>query len=285
MGKLLYYLIVWIYNLILQLSAPFNSKASKIIQGRKESFKKISKTRNKGEGNIWIHCASLGEFEQGRPVIEKIKSHFPDFRVYLSFFSSSGYEVQSAYVHADCVFYLPSDSPGNAEKLIEIVSPELVIIVKYEFWYHYIKACFDRAIPILSISTILRPSQPFFKWYGGFYLDILKMFTHFFVQNRETENLLNSKGISQVTLSGDTRFDRVAEIARSPKRIEKVAVFKGDSGLIVLGSSWNDDIDLWKEYINSTTSWKFVIAPHNVNDDTINYIEKNLTCQSTRFSS
>ena len=284
MGRLFYELFVIIYNLLLRISVPFNVKASKIVHGRKETFDKIKASRNADDRVVWVHCASLGEFEQGRPVIEELKSRFPDIQIYLSFFSSSGYEVQYSYPLADCVFYLPADTAGNADRIISLLQPELAIFIKYEFWYNYIKTCSLLGIPVVSVSTILRPSQPFFKWYGGFYLGILKLFSHFFVQNSETEKLLRSSGIENVTLSGDTRFDRVTEIAKAPRKIEKVKTFKGENALVVLGSTWREDIDLWYSYINTSSYWKFIIAPHQVGEEEMRYIESRVTRKTIRFS-
>ncbi len=240
MNELLYDLTVGIYNLVLQVASPISERARKIIEGRKYWIKYFRETKvsQKDEKSVWIHCASLGEFEQGRPVIEAIKKEKPDIKVFLSFFSSSGYDIRKDYSKADLVFYLPSDSAHNAALLFNSLNPALVIFVKYEYWFHYTKIARNRNVPVISISTILRADQLFFKSYGKFYRGILHMFDRFFVQNQGTFKLLEGLGIKQVELAGDTRLDRVRQICRNPRRIEIAEIFSMNSRVMVLGSNF-----------------------------------------------
>jgi len=225
MNKILYNVTVGIYNLALMLAMPVSDRARKIIKGRRYwvGYLANNKVNQEKERSIWIHCASLGEFEQGRPVIEAIKKDNPGIKIFLSFFSPSGYEIRKNYPNADLVFYLPSDSMRNARILFNSMNPNLVIFVKYEYWYHYTRMANDRGIPVISVSTILRSEQLFFKSYGGFYRGILHMFNRFFVQNQATYDLLTGLGIKQTEMAGDTRFDRVRQICSNPKKIDIAA--------------------------------------------------------------
>jgi 3-deoxy-D-manno-octulosonic-acid transferase len=284
MNLLLYNLIIRLYNLLVFLFSLFNRRARDLIAGRRRAFQTI---REKSTGNkrvIWFHCASLGEFEQGLPVMESIKSGYPEYLLYLSFFSPSGYEVQKNNDLADCVFYLPSDTKSNSERLLKLLNPAVVFFIKYEFWYHYLKACTAQNIPAISISTILRPDQLFFKFYGGFYRKILTFFNHFFVQNKETLELLKRLGLTNATLSGDTRFDRVNTISNRQSHIQIIEDFKGRKDLIVLGSTWKQDIDLWISYINGNPHLKYIIAPHHIAEENLKYIERKVLKNTIRFS-
>ena len=219
---------------------------------------------------VWMHCSSLGEFEQGRPVLEQLKKQNAKCKILLTFFSPSGFEVRKDYADADYIFYLPMDGPGNARKLFDIVNPSLVLFVKYEFWNYYLHEAKKRDIPLFLISGIFRSTQPFFKSYGGFYRKMLRCFTHFFVQNVESVKLLNAIGISKnVSLSGDTRFDRVIEIAES---FEPVAVFDRfciNRDVIVAGSTWREDDEEIDHYANTQKEVRFIIAPHDIGSDRI----------------
>lgn len=284
MGLILYNLIIRSYNLFVFLFSFINIRARTLITGRKGAFKTISDKNQDNKKIIWFHCASLGEFEQGLPVMESIKSTYPEYLIYISFFSPSGYEIQKDHKVADCVFYLPADTRSNADRLLDLLDPNAVFFIKYEFWHHYMKACSDRNIPVFSISTILRPDQLFFKFYGGFYRKILTLFDHFFVQNVETKELLNGLGLTNITVSGDTRFDRVNTISKEQPNIEIIQNFKMNHDLVVLGSTWKQDIDLWSSYINMNNNLKFIIAPHNINEENLKYIEKKITSNSIRYS-
>ena len=240
--RLLYNIAIALYTIGISLAAFFNPKARLWVTGRKNIFKKIEQAL---KGNtrpiIWVHCASLGEFEQGRPVIEAIKEQHPDTRIFLTFFSPSGFEIRKDYPGADYIFYLPADTLFNARRFIKLVRPKLAVIVKYEFWFNYLRLLRKQQIPTLIISAIFRPSQHFFRWYGGWFRSKLKGISHFFVQNEQSAHLLHSIGIAQVTISGDTRFDRVATIAAKCKSFPLIEQFKGDSRLFLAGSSWPAD--------------------------------------------
>ncbi|WP_231459199.1 MULTISPECIES: 3-deoxy-D-manno-octulosonic acid transferase [unclassified Pedobacter] len=280
---LLYILGIKIYSLLIWIFSSFNQKAALFIRGRKQIFRKIAEKTNPADENIWFHFASLGEFEQGRPVLEKIRSNHPKKKMIITFFSPSGYEIRKDYALADAVFYLPIDTKKNAQKFIELVKPEMAIFTKYEFWYFYFTELKKSNIPLYLISGIFRPNQVFFKKYGAFYRNILKSVTHFFVQNKESEQLLNSINIKSTTVSGDTRFDRVYENAINPKQLPIIENFCGDTNTIICGSTWPEDEKLIAKLSSKHPGWKFIIAPHEVNDNHIEAIER-LFINSIRFS-
>ena len=286
MTVLFYRASIWLFKLGTSLAASFNAKARSFHQGQQHLLADLIQTlAPEQKPLVWIHCASLGEFEQARPLIEKIKREFPICKVFLSFFSSSGYERQKDYAHADYVYYLPYDTPHNARVMIKTLKPALVIFVKYEFWYHYSKHLCKKGVPVLSVSSIFRRGQSFFQPWGGFFRQLLKNFSHFFVQNEESKALLAEIGINQVTISGDTRFDRVWEISAGTKPLPPVKLFKGEHQLMVIGSSWPADLELLIPFINQRPEGlKFVIAPHEVHEKGIKKIEKELEVESTRLS-
>lgn len=262
--KALYNLSIFLYSILIRLAAPFNIKASQISTGRVKVFDELKIRIKHDRPIIWIHCASLGEFEQGRPVIEAIRKQHPAYQIFLTFFSPSGYEIRKNYELADYIYYLPADTKRNAEQLIELVNPELVFFVKYEFWYHYITELKKRNIPIYLFSAIFRKNQLFFKnspW-GKWYRKMLFSFGHFFVQDDQSVSLLGRLGLKNVTKAGDTRFDRVAEIARNGKIIPMIEKFKGNNQLVVAGSTWKPDEELLAQYIETHPEIKFIIAPH-----------------------
>ena len=284
--KLLYNLSIFIYSLLIKLASPFNLKAGQINKGRQRVFQELSSKINHQRPVIWVHCASLGEFEQGRPLIEAIKKEHPQYQVLLTFFSPSGYEIRKNYELADAVCYLPADTRRNARKLIGLVHPEKVFFVKYEFWFHYIQELKKREIPLYIVSAIFRSNQLFFKnspW-GKWYRKMLLGFTHFFVQDDQSVELLGKLGLKNVTKAGDTRFDRVAGIARNGKDVPLVEKFKGSHQLVVAGSTWKPDEELLAEYIHSHPDIKFVIAPHETRrvniDRLINMLKTTVECYS-----
>lgn len=232
-----------------------------------------------------MHCSSLGEFEQGRPVLEKLRSQYPASKFLLTFFSPSGYEVQKDYPGADWIFYLPMDSPANAKQFLRIVNPSLVIFVKYEFWYYYLKEIKEKGIPLLLISALFSGDTAFFKWYGRLQRKMLPCFLHFFVQNEESKKLLEEIGFSNVTIAGDSRFDRVIEIAKRWEPVAVIEKFIGNNPAIVAGSTWREDeIVLQKAFALSThDSLKLIIAPHELAEKDLRYLEK-LFPASVRFS-
>ena len=280
---LLYIIGIRLYTLLIRIFSLFNPKAKLFINGRKNSYTQIAQKINPSEKHIWFHFASLGEFEQGRPVLEKLKSLYPAKKIVVTFFSPSGYEIRKNYALAD-VFYLPIDTAANAKRFIASINPEMAIFTKYEFWHFYFKELKDREIPLYVISGIFRESQAFFKWYGGFYRNILKSVTYFFVQNEESKNLLKSIGLNNVTINGDTRFDRVYENAQSPKQLSLIESFIGSSPTLVCGSTWPEDEKILSALPEKYPSWKFILAPHEIHESHIESIEKQFSVGSVRFS-
>jgi len=284
--KAIYNISIFLYSILIKLTAPFNIKARQISNGREQIFAGLKAKIKHDRPIIWIHCASLGEFEQGRPIIEAIKKQHSEYQILLTFFSPSGYEIRKNYNLADYICYLPADTKRNAEKLIELVHPEIVFFVKYEFWYHYITELKKRKIPLYLVSAIFRENQLFFKnspW-GKWYRQMLSGFEHFFVQDEQSVRLLAQIGIHKVTKAGDTRFDRVAEIARNGKNIPIVEKFKGTSQLVVAGSTWKPDEELLVQYIHSHPETKFIIAPHETKkgniERLINLLKSPVICYS-----
>ncbi len=283
--RLLYNLFILIYVLAARLLSPFNSKAKLWTMGRKGWEASLLKNISPGNTNIWIHCASLGEFEQGRPLIEAIKKGFPEYKIVLTFFSPSGYEVRKNYSIADHICYLPADTPGNAERFISLVNPAAVIFVKYEFWDNYTSVIKRNRIPLYLISGIFRINHHFFRWYGGFFRKILFRFSHIFVQDNQSMDLLTKIGIKNVSVAGDTRFDRVVEIADSAKSIPQIERFKGEEELFLAGSSWRPDEEIIARYINMYPErMKWVFAPHEIERPNIERLERLFTCEVARFS-
>ena len=265
--KFIYQLFISLYPLIARVISTRNEKAKLWVNGRDNIFDKLSTAFAKNTDKIiWIHCASLGEFEQGRPIMEELKSKSPEIKVLLTFFSPSGYEVRKNYELADWIFYLPIDSFSNATKFYDIVNPSIVIFVKYEFWYYYLQQAKRRNIPLFLVSGIFRHNQPFFKWYGGFNRQMLSYFSAFFVQNEESVSLLKSIGIDQnVIKSGDTRFDRVIAISKQFTPIASIESFIGDSKqVIIAGSTWLEDDEILYHYTKTHPQVKFIIAPHDI---------------------
>lgn len=251
------------------------------MNGRKETFAKLT-TEFEGKSKvIWFHCASLGEFEQGRPIIEKCRREIKDSKVLVTFFSPSGYEVRKNYAEADAVVYLPLDTKSNAKRFLDIVKPSVAVFVKYEFWPNILKELENRNIKTLLVSGIFRENQPFFKWYGKWIVSSLQSFDHFFVQNDTSKELLRRLGFTNVTISGDTRFDRVYQVTNQKIDLEKIARFKGDTTVLVAGSTWPKDEELLVKFINDSPSrkQKYIIAPHNIHAESIvklkNSINKN----------
>lgn len=284
MGRLLYQLSIYFYYLSIHLAAPFNKKALLFLRGRKNVFKTLRKELKKNDAPlVWVHCASLGEFEQGRPIIEQLKARDPGIRVLLTFFSPSGFEVRKNYDKADYVHYLPVDTSKNATAFVEITNPSLVIFVKYEFWYYYLSALSDRNIPVISISSIFRDSQIFFKRYGGFQRKVLGLIDHFFVQNEKSKALLGQIGINTVTVSGDTRFDRVYSTCQHTGTIGGIEGFIGSAKVMVIGSSWPEDMEVLLPFIHKN-DLKYIIAPHEIDQGEIKKLSEKLNVPSAKHS-
>lgn len=283
--KFIYNIGILIYELAARFLSPFNSKAKLWFSGRKDWKSLLQKRVSRDDTNIWIHCASLGEFEQGRPLIEAIKRREPEYKIILTFFSPSGYEIRKNYNYADYVCYLPSDTPQNAEKFISLVNPSAVIFVKYEFWNNYTSILKKNSIPLYLISGIFRADQHFFRWYGGFFRKMLQRFSHIFVQDKQSMDLLTGIGIENVSVAGDTRFDRVIQIADSAKSIPQIELFRGNEKLFLAGSSWRPDEEIITLYINAhPDSMKWVFAPHEVEKANIERLEKLFSTNVVRFS-
>lgn len=281
--RLLYDLGIFLYGTLLRLIAPFHAKARLWVGGRKGLLKQISQTVDSNQRHIWFHFASLGEFEQGRSVMEQIKQRYAEEKIIVTFFSPSGYEIRKNTALADYVFYLPEDTAANARKFLDAINPKLAIFTKYEYWYHYFDALEKRGIRLLMISAIFREEQLFFKRNGGFYRRILKKVSFFFTQNLESVHMLKWIGITKAGLAGDTRFDRVVELPKTHKAIEQAKEFVGDKRVLVGGSTWPADEELIKDLLWKYPDWKAIIAPHEIHDEHIAQLMK-LFPSALRFS-
>jgi 3-deoxy-D-manno-octulosonic-acid transferase len=284
---ILYNLSIWIAQLLYRIAAVFHTKAHLFVSGRSGIFEKLKSAINENKNPVvWIHCASLGEFEQGRPIIESLKSQSPSLKILLTFFSPSGYEVRKNYQQADYIFYLPWDTAQNAKRFISITKPSLAIFIKYEFWHNYTNQLKKNNVPIISAASIFRPDQVFFKWYGSFFRGILKKFTHFFVQTPQSLELLKQIGITQTSLTGDTRFDRVFEVTQQAGEIEIARNFKGTEKTFVVGSLWPEDLEVLAPFINEhERTLKFILAPHEISERFLTQIEQSLSVKTIRYSS
>ena len=283
--KFFYYLALKIYEIIICFFSNFNEKARFFRNGRKNIFEKIEKNVPKSEKKIWFHCASMGEFEQALPLIEIIKKEFPEMKILLTFFSPSAYEIRKNYKNADYIFYLPLDFKKNAKKFIELTNPYLVFFIKYEFWFYYLKILKEKNIPVYLISGIFREDQIFFKNYGKWFANILRNFTHIFVQNKISLKLLEKIKIKNVTIAGDTRFDRVADIVKINKNFDLIEKFKDNKKILIAGSTWKEDEEILIKYINNTKKkLKFIIAPHEIHKENINRILKKIKISKIAYS-
>jgi 3-deoxy-D-manno-octulosonic-acid transferase len=284
--KILYSISISFIRLLFSLVAQFHAKAKLFVEGRKNILKRLeSSFAGNSKPVVWVHCASLGEFEQGRPIMEAIKKKHPSYKILLTFFSPSGYEIRKNYAGADYVFYLPWDTAHNAKQFVEITKPALAIFVKYEFWYFYSAELKKKSIPLISASCIFRPEQSFFKGYGSFFRRILKNFDHFFVQTPQSIELLKQIGINNSTLVGDTRFDRVHDITSNAVDIELAQQFKGDDKVFVVGSLWPEDLEVLAPFINENKNLlKFIIAPHEISEKFLSEIEVSISVKSVRYS-
>jgi 3-deoxy-D-manno-octulosonic-acid transferase len=281
----LYNIVILIFTALVRLAAPFNSRARLLSEGWKEWRSRIEGKAGENGKTVWMHCASLGEFEQGRPVIEAIRKSKPDVKIVLTFFSPSGYEVRKNYKEADCICYLPADTPANASEFIRLVNPDIAIFVKYEFWSNYISVLHRNNIPLYLISGIFRPGQHFFKWYGSYFRSLLGKFEMFYLQDAGSQSLLRSIGITRTVVAGDTRFDRVAEIAAAAKDLPRIEAFRGGEKLFLAGSSWEPDEEIIAKYINMNPSkMKWVFAPHEIHAANVERLEKLFTVKVIRFS-
>lgn len=282
----------WLYNLALQLAtiilgmlSGFNNKIDRFMQGRKHTFPALQNHFPSQQDVIWIHTASLGEYEQGLPLILKIRKAWPDKKVLLTFFSPSGYEVKKSSSDVDWVTYLPLDTKSNVEAFLDLVNPRLAIFVKYEIWPNYLLALKRRGIPAILVSAFFKKDQAFFKWYGGFMRRALRHITHFFVQDATSADLLHSIGIDNVSLSGDTRFDRVSEILARDNTLPFMDAFARGKTCLVAGSTWPQDEAILVPHINDTRgTLKYVLAPHDINPEHIAALQKSISKKAQLYS-
>jgi len=296
LNLLLYNIALRLYWLFIKVAGPFNKKAKLWSEGRKDLISRLKiKLKDNKAPIAWFHCASLGEFEQARPVIEKLRISARDkknphkeqekFKILLTFFSPSGYEIRKNYEGADYIFYLPLDTKSNAKEFIEVANPAIAFFVKYEFWYYYLNELKENNIPVISFSAFFRRDQVFFRSYGIFYKNILKKFNRIFVQNEESYNLLKSISIENAEIGGDTRFDRVKEICDHKKSIAIAEKFKDNKKVLVIGSSWPEDMRVLVPFINTfDENLKLIIAPHELHEKDLANLETSITGKSIRFS-
>ena len=282
---LLYNFSTFLASKLILLSPLFSPKMGLFVKGRKSVVNTLKSTLKKGDKTIWFHCASLGEYEQGVPIIKKTKEEFPDHKIIVSFFSPSGFEVKKNDKLADCTVYLPLDTPKNAKNFINLLQPSVAIFIKYEFWPNYLFELKKKNIPTILVSGLFRKDQVFFKFYGGFMRRTLNSFSHFFVQDQLSKNLLEQLKISQVTVSGDTRFDRVSDQLSVNNELDFMALFKQDLFCLICGSTWPKDESILINYINDfSNNTKFIIAPHDVNNLRIESLKKKLKVKTVLYS-
>ncbi len=283
--SLLYNLGIRLYYVLILVASVFNEKAKLWLAGRKQLITRLKNEIDINEDIVWVHASSLGEFEQGRSVIEELRIKYPSYKILLTFFSPSGYEIRKDYEGADYIFYLPLDTRRNAKQFIEVVNPKLVFFIKYDYWYNFFKELNSKKIPVYMISAIFRENQIFFKWYGSWYKKALKFVTHFYLQNNKSLELLNSIGLENGTVSGDTRFDRVYKIAMGSKQLPLIEKFKQNNKICVCGSTWGKDEELLVNYINdSDNGYKYIIAPHEVSKSNITRISNSLKKSYLKYS-
>ena len=307
----MYNIAIYIYLIGVAIGSLFNKKIKKMWRGEREAVDLLKEKVDPTAKYVWFHAASLGEFEQGRPLIEQLRATHPEYKILLTFFSPSGYEVRKNYEGADIVCYLPLDTIRNARRFLRAVHPVMAFFIKYEFWYNYLHILRHRGVPVYSVSSIFRPGQVFFKWYGRNYAKVLRCITHFFVQNEVSLKLLKGIGIDEATVVGDTRFDRVLQIKEQSKELPIVEAFKGINGkgnackkelsedackeelsengskgckVFVAGSSWQPDEDIFIRFFNDHPDWKLIIAPHVIGEDHLAYILDKLQMKAVRYT-
>ncbi len=281
---MIYNLAIFLYDILVHFAAPFSRKPRQMMKGHWVVYELLRQQIEKNARYIWFHAASLGEFEQGRPLMEAIRAEYPEYKILLTFFSPSGYEVRKNYRGADIVCYLPFDKPRNVKKFLGIAKPCMAFFIKYEFWKNYLDELHKRHIPVYSVSSIFRKDQIFFKWYGGTYRDVLKDFDYLFVQNEASKRFLGKIDINRVSVVGDTRFDRVLQIRDEAKQLHLVEKFKGDSFVFVAGSSWEPDEEIFIDYFNSHPDMKLIIAPHVIDENHLVQIISKLKRPYVRYS-
>ncbi len=277
MLKLIYDIAIYGYAIIIRLISPLHTRARLFLEGRQQSLRKKIELKEPGQKRIWIHASSLGEFEQGRPVIEKLRTTFPHLSIVLTFFSPSGYEVRKNYEKVDFVTYLPIDTPANAREFIKQIMPDLAIFVKYDIWLNYLKNCFKLDIPVIFVSARFRPDQYYFTIGKSLYFRYFKNVKQFLVQDSDSKSVLTENGLDNVIVTGDTRVDRVTEIAKNSRKFPAIEKYIDNYNAIVCGSTWSSDIDILSSLIKEMKdSLKFVIAPHDVSERSIDNLAEQL---------
>lgn len=288
----MYNLFIYLYNIGVWVATFFSKKVKTMWEGEHEAFRILREKVDPKAKYVWFHAASLGEFEQGRPIMERIKRDHPEYKILLTFFSPSGYEVRKNYEGADIITYLPIDTIANARRFLRTVRPVMAFFIKYEFWYNYLHILKHRNVPLYSVSSIFRPGQIFFRWYGRQYGRVLNCFTRFFVQNEVSKDLLHSIGIDCVSITGDTRFDRVLQIKEAGKRLPIVESYLGledaqtskNIKVFIAGSSWPPDEDIFIKYFNEHRDWKLIIAPHVIGEEHLKQILSKLKRKAVRYT-
>ena len=279
----MYNVVIYLYLFGVALCSIFNKKVRKMWRGERQAIQTLKEKVEPGAQYVWFHAASLGEFEQGRPLMERLKAEHPEYKILLTFFSPSGYEVRKDYAVADIVCYLPIDTIRNARRFLRAVHPVMAFFIKYEFWYNYLHILKHRGVPVYSVSSIFRPGQVFFKWYGKHYNQVLRCVSHFYVQNQISKYLLSTIGIDCVSVVGDTRFDRVQQIKEAARQLPVLEAFSKGAKVFLAGSSWQPDEDIFIRYFNMHKNWKVVIAPHVVSEDHLHQILSKTDRRTVRY--
>jgi 3-deoxy-D-manno-octulosonic-acid transferase len=286
LSVLIYRLAIGLYAIAVRIASLFSKKAQLFVAGRRKLLSHIRYSLiDERRPRIWMHCASLGEFEQGRPVLERLRKEYPAHAFVLTFFSPSGYEIRKDYPGADHVFYLPIDTPANARKFLDLVQPKLCVFVKYDFWYFLLRQIAARDLPLILVSAIFRKEQPFFQWYGSLHRRMLFFFSKIFVQDEGSAQLLQKVGVDDAVVAGDTRFDRVAEAVSAPKVLPEIKTFAAGAKILIAGSSWpEDERFLQKVLAELSSEWKLIVVPHEVNESHIHDLEKLFGNESVKWS-
>lgn len=280
----MYNILMHLIQLGVAVAALFSEKVRKMYRGEREAFSILENRIDPSAEYAWFHAASLGEFEQGRPIMERLRAEHPEYKILLTFFSPSGYEVRKNYNGADIVCYMPIDTPSNARRFVRLANPTLVFFIKYEFWYNFLNELWLKGTPVYSVSSIFRRDQVFFRWYGMGYKKVLGFFKFFFVQNEESKSLLAGIGYNNVMVTGDTRFDRVLQIKIQAKRLPVVEAFAKSCKVLVAGSSWPPDEDIFIRYFNEHSGWRLIVAPHVIGEDHLRQILSKLNRKAVRYT-
>ncbi len=283
----MYQIAIYLYLFGVAIASLFSKKVKTMWQGERRAIKELKEKVDPQAQYVWFHAASLGEFEQGRPLMELLRKEHPEYKILLTFFSPSGYEVRKNYEGADIICYLPIDTIRNSRRFLRAIRPCMAFFIKYEFWYNYLHILKHRHVPVYSVSSIFRPEQVFFKWYGKQYSYVLKCFSRFFVQNEESKQLLAKIGVTNVDVVGDTRFDRVLQIKEKAKQLPIVDAFVGTETpckVFVAGSSWPPDEDIFINFFNQHKDWKLIIAPHVIDDFHLEQILSKLDRKTIRYT-